>query len=58
MLGKTSQRLPPGIRWLIAAALLFVIGAFANGAAGARELTEIGVIGAVVAMTFVAAFMG
>ena len=53
-----SQRLPPGTRWLIAAALLFLIGALANGAAGARELTEIGVIGAVVAIAFVAAFMG
>jgi hypothetical protein len=43
--------------WLIAAALLFVLGALANGAAGGRELTEIGVIGAVVAIAFVAAFM-
>ena len=47
-----------GTGWLIAAALLFLIGALANGAAGARELTEIGVIGAVVAIAFVAAFMG
>jgi hypothetical protein len=46
-----------GIIWLIAAALLFLIGAIANGAAGSRELTEIGVIGAVVAIAFVAAFM-
>ena len=49
---------PPGTGWLIAAAFLFLIGALANGAAGARELTEIGVIGAVVAIAFVAAFMG
>ncbi len=47
-----------GIIWLIAAALLFLVGAIANGAAGSRELTEIGVIGAVVAIAFVAAFMG
>jgi hypothetical protein len=47
-----------GSVWLLAAAALFLIGAFANGAAGSRELTEIGVIGAVVAIAFVAAFMG
>lgn len=44
--------------WLIAAALLFLVGAMANGAAGSRELTELGVIGAVVAIAIVAAFMG
>jgi len=47
-----------GTVWLLAAAALFLIGALANGAAGSRELTEIGVIGAVVAIAFVAAFMG
>jgi hypothetical protein len=47
-----------GTVWLIAAALLFLIGAIANGAAGSRDLTEIGVFGAVVAIAFVAAFMG
>ena len=45
------------MKWLIAAAVLFLLGALANGAAGARELTEFGVIGAVVAIAFVAAFM-
>ena len=44
--------------WLIAPALLFLVGAIANGAAGARELTELGVFGAVVAIAFVVAFMG
>lgn len=47
-----------GTVWLIAAALLFLIGAIANGAAGSRDLTEIGVLGAVVAIAFVAGFMG
>ncbi len=47
-----------GSIWLVAAAALFLIGALANGAAGSRELTEIGVIGAVVAIAFIAAFMG
>ena len=52
------KRTPSGAAWLIAAALLFLIGAIANGAAGSRGLTEIGVLGAVVAIAFVAAFMG
>ena len=47
-----------GNAWLVAAALLFLVGALANGAAGSRELTEIGVLGAVVAIAFVVAFMG
>jgi hypothetical protein len=47
-----------GTVWLIAAAFLFLIGAIANGAAGSRDLTEIGVLGTVVAIAFVAAFMG
>ena len=47
-----------GIVWLFAAALLFLVGALANGSAGSRELTEIGVLGAVVAIAFVVAFMG
>jgi hypothetical protein len=53
-----SNHAPSGIAWLIAAALLFLIGAIANGSAGSRELTELGVLGAVVAIAFVAAFMG
>ncbi len=57
-LGRGTRQTPSGTMWLIAAAFLFLIGALANGAAGARELTEIGVIGAVVAIAFVAAFMG
>ena len=44
--------------WLIAAALLFLIGAVANGASGSAQIAELGVIGAVVAIAFVAAFMG
>ncbi len=56
-LGRGSRQTPSSMIWLIAAALLFVLGALANGAAGGRELTEIGVIGAVVAIAFVAAFM-
>ena len=53
-----SNNAPSGIAWLIAAAPLFLIGAIANGSAGSRELTELGVLGAVVAIAFVAAFMG
>ena len=53
-----SNHAPSGIAWLIAAALLFLIGAIANGSAGSRELTEMGELGAVVAIAFVAAFMG
>jgi hypothetical protein len=48
------KRWPAGIAWLIAAATLFLIGALANGVAGARELTELGVVGAVVAIAFLA----
>jgi hypothetical protein len=35
-----------------------LLGAIANGAAGSRESTEFGVLGAVVAIAFVAAFTG
>ena len=47
-----------GIAWLIAAALLFLTDAIANGSAGSRELTELGVLGAVVTIAFVAALIG
>ncbi|MBN9562203.1 MAG: hypothetical protein J0H14_15975 [Alphaproteobacteria bacterium] len=57
-MSRSPIRPSSGIIWLIAAALLFLIGAVANGASGSRELTELGVIGAVVAIAFVAAFMG
>jgi hypothetical protein len=35
-----------------------MIGPITNGAAGSRELTQPGVLGAVVVIAFVAAFMG
>ena len=45
--------------WLIAPALLFLVGAIANGAAQALvSRQELGIFGAVVAIAFVVAFMG
>ena len=47
-----------GLLWLLAAAILFLVGASRFSGAGMRELAEVGVGGAIAAIAVIIAFFG
>lgn len=56
--GKGSRFRPPSpFIWLILSAGLFLLGAASFSGHGARQLAEIGVAGAVMAIAVIAAFL-
>jgi hypothetical protein len=54
---RFSLRPPSPFIWLILSAGLFLLGAASFSGHGARQLAEIGVVGAVMALAVIAAFL-